>query len=162
MRNENPTDKFKVASLKELDALVGRYLTKETPQVFWEEQQVCLRFDSLEEALEAMHDPYFREFIPKDVRPQSVLTEIQEFRAYSSDLAAAWEVVEKLSGAEDAFRVRRENGHWVAAFGDRPSAASRSAPVAICLAALQTKGINVELVPEKAPTPPPTGQMPVN
>ena len=51
MRKETKTEQIKVACLKELDALVGKHVTQETPQTFWEEQQVCLRFDSLEEAL---------------------------------------------------------------------------------------------------------------
>jgi hypothetical protein len=148
MRTEPKLERLRVASLKELDALVGRYLTKESPQVFWEEQQVCLRFDSLEEALEAMRDPYFQEFIPKGSRSSSALTEVQEFRPYSSDLLLAWEVVEQLSAEADALSVRREEGRWMAAFGDRPPAISRSAPVAICLAALRTRGIEVELIPE--------------
>ncbi len=151
MRKEPKMERLRIASLKELDALVGKYLTKENPQIFWEEQQVCLRFDSIEEALEAMHDPYFQQFIPKDARPHSSLSEVQEFRAYSSELSLAWEVVEQLSEAADAFRVRRENGLWVAAFGERPPSVSRSAPVAICLAALLARGIEVELVTEWNP-----------
>jgi len=146
MRKEPQTERLRVATLKELDALVGKYLTKETPQVFWEEQQVCLRFDSIEEALEAMHDPYFQEFIPKDARPHSSLTEVREFRAYSSDLNCAWEVVEQLSSDLDTLHMQRKNGHWVAAFGDRIEAVSNSVPVAICLAALRARGIDVELV----------------
>lgn len=151
MRNEPQMERLRAATLKELDALVGKYLTKETPQVFWEEQQVCLRFDSIEEALEAMHDPYFQQFIPEDVRSHSSLTEVQEFRAYSSDLNCAWEVVEQLSPEAGTFRVRRLNGEWVAAFGDRAEAVSRSAPVAICLAALRARGIDVEIAMEWAP-----------
>ena len=148
MRKEPTPERLRIASLKELDALVGKYLTKETPQIFWEEQQVCLRFDSIEEALEAMHDPYFQQFIPKDARQSSSLTEVQEFRAYSSDLNCAWEVVEQLSTEAEAFHVRREKGQWIAAFGDRPETVSRSAPVAICLAALRVRGIEVELAME--------------
>jgi uncharacterized protein YecE (DUF72 family) len=147
-------ERLRVASLKELDALVGKYLTKEAPQIYWEEEQVCLRFDSIEEALEAMHDPYFQQFIPKDVRAKSSLTEVHEFRAYSSDLNCAWEVVERMNSEHDAFHVVRKNGHWVAAFADYPEAHSRSAPVAICLAALRARGIDVELVTEWAPAPP--------
>jgi hypothetical protein len=153
MRTEPKTARLRVATPKELDALVGRYLTKETPQVFWEEQQVCLRFDSIEEALEAMHDPYFQQFIPKDARPHSALTEVQEFRPYSSDLSRAWEVVELLCSDAEAFQMRRNNGHWVAAFGKHPEALSRSAPVAICVAALRARGIEAELVAEWASPP---------
>src|SRR3954453_10879520 len=117
MRKEPKMERLRVASLKELDALVGKYLTKETPQVFWEEQQVCLRFDSIEEALEAMHDPYFQQFIPKDARPHSSLAEVHEFRAYTSDLNCAWEVIEKLSTDGDAVQIHKEHGKWTAAFG---------------------------------------------
>jgi len=154
MRKETQTERIRVACLKELDALVGKHVTKETPQIFWEEQQVCLRFDSLEEALEAMRDPFFQEFIPKDARPQSALTEVQEFRPYSTELSVAWEIVEQLSTAVDEFRVRRENGHWIAAFGDFAAADSRSAAVAICLAGLRARGIEVELVVDWAPGAP--------
>ena len=152
MRNEPKMERLRVACLKELDALVGKYLTKETPQVFWEEQQVCLRFDSIEEALEAMHDPYFQQFIPKDARPHSSLTEVHEFRAYSSDLNCAWEVIEQLSTGGDAVQIHKENGKWTAAFGDHPKVESHSAPVAICLAALLARGIDVELSADWAPT----------
>lgn len=148
MRTEPKTGRLRVASLKELDALVGRYLTKETPQIFWEEQQVCLRFDSLEEALEAMRDPYFQGFIPKDGRAQSSLTEVNEYRPYSSDLVVAWEVVEQLSANAEGLRVRREDGRWIASFGEWPPAISHSAPAAICLAALRTQGLDVELTSE--------------
>lgn len=154
MRKETKMERIKVACLKELDALVGKHVTQETPQTFWEEQQVCLRFDSLEEALEAMRDPFFQEFIPKDARPQSALTEVQEFRPYSSDLSVAWEVVEQLSNEVNEFHVRRVDGHWIAAFGDSPAADSRSAPVAICLAGLRAKGIEVDLVVDWTPTAP--------
>jgi len=155
MRKESTMERLRVTSLKELDALVGKYLTKETPQIFWEEQQVCLRFDSIEEALEAMHDPYFQQFIPKDALPHSSLTEVHEFRAYSSDLNSAWEVVEHLTGNAGLFQVNRENGQWVASFGDSPKAVSRSAPIAICLAGLRARGIDVDLPMDWAPVPVP-------
>ena len=61
---------------------------------------------------------------------RAALTEVQEFRAYSSDLAIASEVVEQLSTEIDDFRVWRRHGLWVAAFGKRPPSFSRSAPVA--------------------------------
>ncbi len=155
MRKESTTERLRVTSLKELDALVGKYVTKETPQIFWEEQQVCLRFDSIEEALEAMHDPYFQQFIPKDALPHSSLTEVHEFRAYSSDLNSAWEVVEHLAGHAGPFQVNREEGQWVAGFGDHSKARSRSAPIAICLAGLRARGIEVDLPVDWAPVPAP-------
>lgn len=146
MRKQTTWERLRIGSLKELDALVGKYLTEEAPRIFWEEQEVCLRFDSIEEALEAMRDPYFQGFIPKDSRSHSSLTEVREFRPYSSDLILAWGVVERLSGEADDFRVRREDGLWMAAFGERPPSVSSSVTVAICLAALHARGIEVELL----------------
>ena len=151
MWNDIDQEKLRLDSLKELDALVGKYVTLQNPQVFWEEQHASLRFDSIDEALEAMHDPYFQQFIPHEAKPHTALTEVQEYRAYSSDIATAWEVVEKISGGADILRICREGGHWVAAFGDAPAATSRSAPVAICLAALRARGIEAELVTEWTP-----------
>ena len=148
MRNDDENPKLRVASLKELDALVGKYLIKETPQVFWEEEHACMRFDSIEEALDAMRDPYFQLFIPEDARQNTALKEIQEFRAYSSDLALAWEVVERISPQLEPMHVRCENGFWFATFGSKPEASSRSAPVAICLAALRAHGMEVDFALE--------------
>src|ERR1051325_6658528 len=101
MRNDSNMENLRIATLKELDALVAKYVTLQNPQVFWEEQHASLLVDSIEEALEAMHDPYFQQFIPADARPTTALTEIHEYRAYSSDIATAWEVVEKISGGAD-------------------------------------------------------------
>ena len=152
MRNEEVANlKLRVASLKELDALVGKYLTKETPQIFWEEEHACMRFDSIEEALEAMRDPYFQLFIPADARPHTALKEVQEFRAYSSELPLAWEVVERVSPNLEPLHIRCESGWWYASFGSQPESGSRSAPVAICLAALRAHGMDVDFAVEWTP-----------
>jgi hypothetical protein len=148
MRNDDAHLKLRVASLKELDALVGKYLTKEAPQVFWEEEHACLRFESIEEALEAMRDPYFQLFIPEDARARTALKEVQEFRAYSSELALAWEVVERVSPQLEPLHVRCMGGVWFAAFGSQPESCSHSAPVAICLAALKAHGMDVDFSAE--------------
>jgi len=148
MRNEDAHLKLRVASLKELDALVGKYLTKETPQVFWEEEHACLRFDSIDEALEAMRDPYFQLFIPEDARANTALKEVQEFRAYSSELPLAWEVVERISPQLEPLHVRSQSGVWYAAFGNQAESCSHSAPVAICLAALRAHGMDVDFTLE--------------
>jgi hypothetical protein len=148
MRNDDEHLKLRVASLKELDALVGKYLVKETPQTFWEEEHACLRFESVEEALDAMRDPYFQLFIPEEARRDTALKEVHEFRPYSSELALAWEVVERISPQLEPLHVRCQGGLWSAAFGDRPESSSRSAPVAICLAALRAHGMDVDLLAE--------------
>ncbi len=145
MRNEFTTSRVRVGTLRELDALIGKYLTGETPQTYWEDSHSYVRFDSIEEALNAMSDPYFQRCFPEGVRLDNELSEVFEFRAYSSDLTLAWEVVERLSGTINTLRVRREKNRWVAAFGDGPAVSATAAPVAICLAALQTRGIEVDL-----------------
>ena len=151
MRKEDESPKLRVASLKDLDALVGKYLVKEAPQVFWEEEHACLRFESIEEALDAMRDPYFQLFIPEEARPHTALKEVQEFRPYSTELTLAWEVVERIGPQLDPLHVRCQNGLWSAAFGNLPDSTSRSAPVAICLAALLAYGIDVDLTVERKP-----------
>jgi len=153
MRNETTMAHVRVGTLRELDALVGKYLTGEPPQTYWEDSHSYLRFDSIEEALSAMADPYFQRCFPEGVRLDNELSEVFEFRAYSSDLSLAWEVVERLSGTVNTLRVRRERNRWVAAFGDGPAVAAVSAPVAICIAALRTRGIEVEFDPESTPWP---------
>ena len=151
MRNESTTARVRVETLRELDALVGKYLIGEDPQTYWEDSQSFMRFDSIEEALNAMADPYFQRCFPEGVRLDNELSEVFEFRAYSSDLSLAWEVVERLSGTVNTLRVKRERNRWVAAFGDGPSASASSAPVAICMAALRTRGIEVDFDQERTP-----------
>ena len=151
MRNEVTTARVRVETLRELDALVGKYLIGEDPQTYWEDSHSFLRFDSIEEALNAMADPYFQRCFPEGVRLDNELSEVFEFRAYSSDLSLAWEVVERLSGTVNTLRVKREKNRWVAAFGDGPAVSASSAPVAICMAALRTRGIEVDFDQERTP-----------
>lgn len=144
MWNETESERMRVCSLKELDALVGMYLTKESPVTYWEEQHACFRFESLEEAEDALNDPYFQHFLPETEGRSAAFVEVREFPRYSSELSAAWEVVERLSGSVHSLHVRCEKNRWIAAFGDSPAATALSAPVAICLAALRARGIDVD------------------
>lgn len=153
MRNESTSARVRVGTLRELDALIGKYLTGETPQTYWEDSHSYLRFDSIEEALNALGDPYFQRCFPGGVRLDNELSEVFEFRAYSSDLSLAWEVVERLSGTVNTLRVRREKNRWAAAFGEGPAVSASSAPVAICLAALRARGIEVDFDLERTPRP---------
>src|ERR1700679_3876556 len=91
--------RMRIVSLKELDALVGVYLTKEAPVTYWEEQHACFRFESLEEAEDALNDPYFQHFLPQEKTRAAAFVEVKEFPRYSSDLSAAWALVERLSGS---------------------------------------------------------------
>jgi hypothetical protein len=138
-------DWVKVDSLVELDALVGRYITGEVPQIHWEDSHAHMRFESAEEGLEALREPYFQQFIPASVRAATVLREVQEFAPYATDLGIAWQVVEKVATPRQAFRVWRDRSAWCAAFGDFPPVSASAAPVAICLAALRVRGLEVAI-----------------
>jgi hypothetical protein len=99
-----------------------------------------------------MRDPYFQLFIPEDARANTALKEVQEFRAYSSELALAWEVVERLSPELEPLHIRCVDGVWYAAFGAQPESSSSSAPVAICLASLRAYGMDVDFCLEHIST----------
>ena len=144
MRNDELKERIRIASLTDLDALVGTRLTGETPVTHWEDGHTRFVFSSVEEAMEALRDPYYRHFMPADTNATTVLTEVKEFRRYSSDLNAAWDVVEAVSGALEPLQVRCEANSWVASFGQRPPVVARTAPVAICVAALLARGIEIE------------------
>ena len=62
MRPDTPLQRLRISSLRELDALVGTRLTHETPLTQWEESRTNVLFPTVEEAIEAMHDPHFRQF----------------------------------------------------------------------------------------------------
>jgi hypothetical protein len=144
MGNETSTVRVRIESLAELDALVGRYVTGEKPQSHWEDSHAGLHFDTLEEALEALREPYFQQFIPEQDRGRTVLREIEEYRCYSTDLDLAWETVARLGSAKAPLMVWRESDAWHAAFGAVAGVGAETAPVAICLAGLRSRGIDVE------------------
>src|SRR5260221_125186 len=145
MRRESQLDWVRVESLPELDALIGRYITGEEPAVHWEDSHAHMRFESADEALDALREPYFQQFIPASVRATTILREVQEFSPYASDLAVAWKVVEKVANTRQPFRIWRDRNLWCAAFGEFPPASAQTAPAAICLAALRLRGLEVTL-----------------
>jgi hypothetical protein len=49
-----------------------------------------------------------------------MLTEVKQYRPYSTDLKTAWDAVEHLSASGEALQVRRDASRWVAAFGKGP------------------------------------------
>jgi hypothetical protein len=144
MRNDELFERVRVATLRDLDALVGTRLTQETPLTHWEDSRTHFQFASIEEAIEALHDPYFQQFGPGS---SAVFVEVKEFRRYTADLDAAWDVVESLSQQTKPLVVLRKAGKWSAAFGDGPAIEAASAPLAICVAALLARGIAVEFEP---------------
>jgi hypothetical protein len=145
MRNEHPLEWVRVGSLAGLDALVGRYITGEEPLIHWEDSHAHMRFESVEEGLEALREPYIQQFIPASVRAETVLLEVQEFEPYASDLASAWRVVEKVATPRAPLRLWQDRDVWCAAFGEFPPVEARTAPVTICLAALRVRGLEVDI-----------------
>jgi hypothetical protein len=139
----------RISSLRELDALVGTRLTHETPLTQWEESRTNVLFPTVEEAIEALHDPHFRQFkgIGDDVEASTVLTEVKEFRRYTRNLDAAWDVVEQVGSSGGALVLHRDGDHWVATFGSGGVVESPSAPLAICVAALIARGVELDLDP---------------
>lgn len=135
---------YQVGSLTQLDALVGRHVMGCSPRVYWEDSYTQWRFDSLPEALEAMRDPFFSALTPEESRARSSLREIQEFPPYSTHLGTAMSVVEHLSSEQAPLALWRALGHWVAAFAGGHGSEAATAPLAICLAALHSRGIEVE------------------
>ena len=138
------TESIRVRSLGELDALVGKYLSGETPRIHWVNTHTHFQFDSVEEALESLDDPFFQQFVQRADAETTVLMEVREYRPYCSDLVVAWELVAHLSHRLEPLLVRREGEKWHGAFGNREFISAPSAPVAICLAALRARGIEVE------------------
>jgi hypothetical protein len=143
MRMQHGHGMLTVASHAEIDALVGELIMHEAPSVHWEDSYAHFRFETLEEALDAMRDPVIQGFIPADQRSSTVLEEVREFRPYSTMLLAAWELVEHLR--QFKLHLRREGSSWIASFADAEEVTADSASLAISLAALRFKGITVEL-----------------
>jgi hypothetical protein len=143
MWNRAEIERVRVTSLAELDELVGRRVMSRMPDIYWEDSYARVRFDSLREAFETMSDPYFRMLIPEADRRSDVLLEVQEFPPYSSEITLAMEVVEHLCAEAEALRLQQHAGRWAAAFGWNPEARAETAPLAICLAALLAKGVEV-------------------
>jgi hypothetical protein len=72
---------------------------------------------------------------------------------YSTDIAAAWEVVEKMSGgAKDNVVIMRTGDQWGCRFRDIESpekpefSQAQTAPMAICISALKSVGVDVPTV----------------
>ena len=135
------TGRIRVASLSQLDALVGEYVTGEPPEVAWQDSYGLFRFISREEAEEAIANSYYRLFRPELDWDAATVEEIRRFRSYSSDLMAAWEVVECLGAESRQTEIRRQGDFWRAAFSGTEAFAATPA-LAICLAALRARGID--------------------
>lgn len=145
MRTETFADVIQVEVLSEVDALVGEHVMHDSPEVYWQDSYANLRFDSASEALEALRDPYFQLFIPERERTGTVLAEVRAFPPYSTNLEDSLEVISRLSREGLHFHLRKDNGRWGAAFGQTPELWAETAPLAVCLAALRAKSLEVQV-----------------
>jgi hypothetical protein len=134
---------YQIRELTELDALAAEHVAEELPEVYWEDSYARFRFETLAEALEALRDPLIQGFLPREQLATTVIEEIREFPPYSACFATAWTLVDKLSHL--SFSLDRQTQFWTATFGSVRSPQTASAPVAICLAALKVKGLDVLL-----------------
>lgn len=135
---------MQVSTLIALDALVSRHVMGNSPKIVWEDTYTNVRFDNLPEALEAMRDPLYSAFVPEQDRSNGSLKEVYEFPTYTSDLPNALKVVEHLSGEDKPLSLVWDVNKWRASFaGEFGAAEAEAAPVAICLAALRCRGIDV-------------------
>jgi hypothetical protein len=135
----------KIASLDQLDALVGRYVMDDEPTIYWEHTDPHWRFDCLSDALDALKDPFFASLVPKARRDSLSVAEVREYPAYSADPAVALKIVERLGLDRRPLTLAPCAHRWVASFGADERVAAPSPSMAICLAALRARGIEVEL-----------------
>jgi len=140
-RQGRGTGRIRVASLGQLDALVGEYVTGDSPDVAWQDSYGLFRFSTREEAEEAILNSYYRLFRPDLDWDSATIMEIRRFPAYSSDLMAAWEIVERLGAEARQMEIRRQGDFWRAAFSGTEAFAATPA-LAICLAGLRARGID--------------------
>jgi hypothetical protein len=148
---EKISARVRVTTMRELDALVGEHLAHEIPEVYWEDAHAVFRFETESEAMEAIKKLKTQLNLPKVNWEAVKVTQIKSYRAYSSEIAIAWGVVEKITASpgRNNLRIRRDKGMWHAAFGDHDESAARGAAVAICVAGLRTEGIEVLFDPDR-------------
>jgi hypothetical protein len=135
--------KYRLRELADLDELTATHITEEGPKVYWEDTHARFRFETLNEALEAMRDPLIQGFLPGERLASAVIEEVREFPPYSACFVTAWKIIEKF--ADLPFSLDRKSELWVARFGEYQSPAVISPTVAICIAGLRVKGIDVHL-----------------
>jgi hypothetical protein len=139
------TPPVRIASLEQLDALVGRYVMEDRPAVYWEHSYSRWRFDTLADALDALNDPFFASLVPEGQRGGLSVAEVREYPTYTSDLSTAMRLVERLGAERKPLTLASSPQKWAACFGGDERVEAPSPAVAICVAALRAKGIEVEL-----------------
>lgn len=135
------TGRVRVTTLSQIDALVGEHVTGDLPEVAWQDSYGLFRFTSRAEAEEAITSSYYRLFRPELDWDSATVQEVRLYPPYSTDLMAAWEVVEHLGSESRQTEIRRQGDIWRAAFSGTEAFAATPA-LAISLAALRCKGID--------------------
>jgi hypothetical protein len=124
---------------------VGEHLMNEVPEVYWEDAHAVFRFETEQEALEAVKRMKMQLNLPRIDWDSMTVTQVKSYRPYSSDVTVLWTVIDKVSTAGNPLQMHREKGEWHVAFGKFRECVSLSAPAAICVAALLTIGVEVDL-----------------
>ena len=136
------TGRIRVATLPQLDALVAEYVTGDPPRTAWQDSYGLFRFTSQAEAEEAISNANYRLFRPDLDWDAATVEEVRHFPPYSSDLAAAWAVVEYMDAQARQTEIRRQDDLWRAVFSGGAEAFAATPAMAICLAALRASGVN--------------------
>jgi len=135
----------RVASATDLEALVGVYVTGESPEQYWVDSHGLFEFPSEAEARHVVSDPYYQQFLPDVDWSKTVIHKRKVYPEYSSNPAVLWKLIENTSTKHGPLSVVKKLGRWWASFGNSSTREARSAGVAICLAALNVVGIAVEI-----------------
>ena len=142
----HPTpEPLRVKSLAELDALVGTHVTRENPEVYWEDIHGYFQFHTEVEAKQALKDPYYQRFLPEVDWARTVIREVRVYRNYTSNPVANWSAADRAIAQFGPMTVWKETGHWRATFGSAANGEARHPMVAICLAALIACGLKLEV-----------------
>lgn len=135
----------KVATLAELDALVGEHVVMETPELHWEDSHGTFQFETEAEARNAIHDPYYQNFLPDVDWAETIVRQVRTYRAYATDIVAFWRMVAAVSESHGALKLTRDCGQWCAGFGKGTECRAHSPQIAVCLAALKAQGLKVDV-----------------
>jgi hypothetical protein len=145
MSSDTSPSAQRVNSATDLETLIGIHVTGEVPEVFWADSHEHFQFATESEARDALNDPYYQQFLPDVDWSQTVIRKVNVYRPCCSDPTALWQVIEKASERRGPLSIVKKQGRWWASFGNAEKKNSRTAAVAICLAALEAAGVAVEI-----------------
>ena len=141
----NTPEHLRLVCAADLDALVGLHIMGEMPEVFWEDAHGVFQFATEGEVREAIEDPYYQSFLQAVEWEETIVRQVRQFPSYCGDPKIIWKVVARASQTFGPLRLQQEAGRWRASFGAHAEVPSRTAAVAICLAALQACGLTLQV-----------------